>query len=62
MPYARGMGNNLPNREVIQDRIERTTLELRRLKLLLKMAELDQPKKSKAGKEAPPQDPGGRAK
>jgi hypothetical protein len=58
---SRGM--NLPNAELIEDRIERAQLELKRLRLLLKMAKLDQPRKPKAGKEAPPpQGTGGRAK
>jgi hypothetical protein len=53
---------NLPAPKTIEDQIERTRTQLRRLRLLLKMARLDQPKKPKAGKEAPVQDPGGRAK
>jgi hypothetical protein len=54
---------NLPNAELIQTRIEKTEIELKRLKLLLKISRLDQPRKPKAGKEAPQlQDPGGRAK
>jgi hypothetical protein len=53
---------SFPKPETIESRIERTQKELQRLRLLLKMARIYEPKTPKADKQAQPQDPGGRAK
>jgi hypothetical protein len=52
---------SFPKPETIQDRIDRTQTELKRLRLLLRMARLYEPKKPKAAKGAPPQETGERA-